>query len=314
MDEAVELRQLRYFIAVAEELHFTRAAARLHIAQPPLSQQVQQLERELRTPLLRRSSRRVELTPAGQAFLVEARKVVAQAERAAQVARQAAGGPAARLELGFVDSSLHGYLPQLLRQFREERPEVHVALRELSTGRQVEALQRETLHAGLLRPTRGGPQLVMEEIGRERLVVAMPIDHPLRRHDVVQAQHWRGAPFVFFQRSVAPGLHDQLMGLFRRAGFAPQIVEEASEGHTLVGLVAAGLGVSLVPETLAQWRRGDVLYRPLAEPSAWVAMCLAWRRDERSEVVSAFVASARKARERGLLPRLPPALPSPSPS
>ncbi len=301
----MELRQLRYFIAVAEELHFTRAAARLHIAQPPLSQQVRQLERELRSPLLHRTSRRVELTPAGQAFLVEARKVVAQAERAAQVARQAAGGPSARLDLGFVDSSLHGYLPQLLRQFREERPDVHVALRELSSGQQVEALQRETLHVGLLRPTRGGRQLVMEEIGRERLVVAMPTDHPLRGHDVVAAQDLRGIRFVFFQRSVAPGLHDQLMGLFRRAGFAPHIVQEASEGHTLVGLVAAGLGVSLVPETLAQWRRRDVLYRPLADPSAWVAMCLAWRRDERSDALTAFLAAARTARDRGMLPRLP---------
>ena len=301
----MELRQLRYFIAVAEELHFTRAAARLHIAQPPLSQQIRQLEVELRTPLLRRTSRRVELTPAGQAFLHEARRVVAQAERAAQVAREAAGGPSARLDLGFVDSSLHGYLPQLLRQFRAERPDVHVSLREMSSGQQVDALQRGALQVGLLRPARAGPQLAMEEIGRERLVVALPIDHPLGGRDELAADDLRGQPFVFFPRAVAPGLHDQLMGLFRRAGFAPLIVEEASEGHTLIGLVAAGVGVSLVPEMLGQAIRRDVLYRPLAEPSSWVAMCLAWRRDDHAEALAAFVSAARTARERGLLPRHP---------
>ena len=298
----MELRQLRYFIAVAEELHFTRAAARLHIAQPPLSQQIRQLERELRTVLLRRTSRRVELTPAGTAFLAEARKVVAQAERAALVARQVGERPAGRLDLGFVDSSLYGYVPQLLRQFRRERPDIHVTMRELSSGQQVEALQRGALHAGLLRPTRGGPQLVMEEIGQERLVVALPSDHPLSRRREIAAQDLRGVPIVFFQRSVAPGLHDQLMGIFRGAGFLPLIAEEATEGHTIVGLVAAGLGASLVPETLSGWRRHDVAYRPLADRSARVAMCLAWRRDDRTESLTAFVAAARTARESGLLP------------
>jgi|SRR5215472_5172844 len=298
----MELRQLRYFIAVAEELHFTRAAARLHIAQPPLSQQIRQLERELRTPLLRRTSRHVELTTAGEAFLVEARKAVAQSERAARVARQVGDRPGGPLELGFVDSSLYGYVPQLLRQFRQERPDVHVRMRELSSGQQVVALQRGTLHLGLLRPTRGGPHLVMEEIGRERLVVVMPNDHPLRRLEEVAAHDLRGVPFVFFQRSVAPGLHDLLMGLFRGAGFRPLIAEEASEGHTIVGLVAAGLGISLVPETLRHVRRHDVVYRPLADGSAWVAMCIGWRRDDRSDEVAAFVAAARTARGRGVLP------------
>jgi DNA-binding transcriptional LysR family regulator len=301
----VELRQLRYFIAVAEELHFTRAAARLHIAQPPLSQQIRQLELELRTPLLRRSSRNVELTPAGQAFLEEARKTVAQAERAAQVARQAARGPSALLHLGFVDSSLHGYLPQLLRRYRRDHPDVQVTLRERSSGQQVEAIQSGELHVGLLRPTRGGPQLALEEIGRERLLAALPSDHPLGERAEIAVDDLDGQPLVFFQRTVAPGLHDQLMGLFRSAGFAPMIVEEASEGHTIVGLVAAGLGVSLVPETLSLWRQRDVVYRPLADSSAGVAMCVGWRRGDRSEAVASFLATARAARDQGLLPRMP---------
>lgn len=300
----MELRQLRYFIAVAEELHFTRAAARLHIAQPPLSQQIRALELELHTQLLRRTSRNVELTAAGQAFLEEARRTVAQAERAAQVARQAAKGPTALLRLGFVDSSLHGYVPVLLRRYRREHPEVHVMLSERSSGQQVEAIQRGELQVGLLRPPRGGPQLALEEIGRERLVAALPSDHPLRSRREIGVDDLSGQPLVFFQRSIAPGLHDQLMGLFRAAGLFPMIVEEASEGHTIVGLVAAGLGVSLVPETLSRWRQRDVVYRPLANPPAWVAMCVGWRRGDRSEVVATFLATARAARDEGLLPRL----------
>jgi DNA-binding transcriptional LysR family regulator len=301
----VELRQLRYFIAVAEELHFTRAAARLHIAQPPLSQQIRQLELELRTPLLRRSSRHVELTAAGEAFLEEARRTLAQAERAAQVARQAASGPTAHLRLGFVDSSLHGYVPQLLRRFRRDHPGVHVTLREASSGQQVEAIQRGELQVGLLRPTRGGSQLALEEIGRERLVAALPSDHPLAERAEIAVDDLDGQPLVFFQRAIAPGLHDQLMGLFRGAGFTPMIVEEASEGHTIVGLVAAGLGVSLVPETLSFWRERDVVYRPLADSSAGVAMCVGWRRGDRSDAVASFLATARAARDQGLLPRMP---------
>jgi DNA-binding transcriptional LysR family regulator len=301
----VELRQLRYFIAVAEELHFTRAAARLHIAQPPLSQQIQQLERELRTPLLHRTSRNVELTEAGRAFLDEARRTVAQAERAAQVARQAAMGPSAQLHLAFVDSSLHGYVPQLLRMHRRAQPNTHVTLTERSSGQQVEAIQRGEVQVGLLRPTRGGPQVVMEEIGRERLVAAIPADHPLGRRAEVSIDDLSGLPMVFFERSVAPGLHDQLMGLFRGAGAPPLIVQEASEGHTIVGLVAAGLGVSLVPETLSAWRQRDVVYRPLADAAARVAMCVGWRRGDRSDAVASFLATARAARDQGLLPRIP---------
>lgn len=298
----MELRQLRYFIAVAEELHFTRAAQRLHIAQPPLSQQIRQLEREVGTPLLHRTSRHVEMTAAGQAFLEEARRTVAQAARAAQAARQAGHGPAGHLDLGFVDSSLYGYLPEVLRAYRRRYPEVHVTLRELTSGQQVEAIGRGDLQVGLLRPAQAPPPVELEELGRERLVVAVPSDHALAGGGPLALADLREEPFVLFPRALAPELHDHLTGLCRAAGFSPRIAEEAGEGHTIIGLVAAGLGVSLVPDTLLEWGRHHVAYRPLTSRAATLAMCLGWRRGDRSAVVESFLEVAREARTAGLLP------------
>lgn len=301
----MELRQLRYFVAVAEELHFTRAAARLNVAQPPLSQQIRQLEGELQTALLRRNSRHVELTAAGQAFLEEARRTLAQADRAVHAARVAGRGPAGHLDLGFVDSSLHGYLPEVLRDYRRRYPDVQVALRELTSGAQAEAIQRGDLQVGLLRPTQAGPLLELEELGRERLVVALPADHELRGHRSIPLVALEGQPFVLFPRALAPELHDHITSLCQQAGFAPTIAEEAGEGHTIIGLVAAGLGISLVPETLSRWGRHHVAYRPLVEPRASVAMCLGWRRGDHAAVVESFLEVARTARAQGRLPGRP---------
>src|SRR5438067_10636732 len=164
----MELRQLRYFVAVAEELHFSRAAARLHIAQPPLSQQIKKLETELHTQLLWRTRRHVELTEAGKAFLEEARKALAQADHAARVAKLVAQGESRQLQLGFIDSALYGFVPRLLRSFREQKPDIQVVLHEMTSGQQVEALKRSEIQVGILRPTRGGAQLSFYEIGRER--------------------------------------------------------------------------------------------------------------------------------------------------
>lgn len=302
---------MRYFIAVAEELHFTRAAARLHIAQPPLSQQIRLLETELRTILLHRTSRHVELTPAGHAFLEEARKAVRQAARAAEVAQLVGQEVAGNLELAFVDSALHGYLPQVLRAHRRQHPAVHIFPRELASGQQIDALQRGDVQVGLLRWTRPGPQLKLEEIGRERLMVALPSDHSLRLRREIQVEELKGLPFVFPERSVAPGLYDHLVGLLGASGVVPRIVEEAREGHTIVGLVAAGLGVSIIPETLARWSARTVAFRPVADASALLGMYLGWRRHDRSPIVRAFLEVVRDVRRRGLLPHYDPASSSP---
>lgn len=298
----MELRQLRYFIAVAEELQFTRAAARLHIAQPPLSQQIRLLESELGTTLLRRTSRHVELTPAGRAFLDEARKTVAQAEQARQVARTIGQAVSAHLVLGFVDSSLYAYLPHLLRAYRLAHPSVQVSLREMSSEDQINALQRGDIQVGLVRRSPTGPQLQLEEIGCERLIIAVPSDHPLAVQPTLAVADLESYPFVFPDRPAAPGLHDHLMGLIRQAGFTPRIAEVASEGHTIIGLVAAGVGVSIVPETLGALNSNAVVFRPIARSSAWLGMYLAWRRGERSPTVTSFLDVARSVREHGALP------------
>lgn len=302
----MELRQLRYFIAVAEELQFTRAAARLHMAQPPLSQQIRLLESELGTSLLDRTTRHVELTPAGHAFLEEARRTVAQAERARDIARTVGESVSAHLVLGFVDSSLYTYLPHLLRAYRRARPRVHVTLQEGASEAQVNALQRGDIQVGLLRRSSTGPQLRMEEVGRERLIVALPSDHPLASRPAVAVAELEPYPFVLPARSAAPVLLDHLTGLMRRAGFTPRVAEVASEGHTIIGLVAAGVGVSIVPETLGAVASDTVTFRPIARSAAWLGMYVAWRRGERSPTVASFLEVARQVRDKGLLPHLRP--------
>lgn len=289
----MELRQLRYFIAVAEELHFSRAAVRLHIAQPPLSRQIKQLEAELHTPLFWRTKRHVELTEAGKAFLEEARKTLTQADQAARAAQLTGAGRTEQVQLGFIDSALYGFLPRLLRAFRERHPKIQVVLHELTSGQQVEALKRAELQLAVLRPTRGGPQLAFHEIGRERLLVAMPSAHPLTALPEVPVEALEHEGWILFPRLLSPGLHDYLAGICRRAGFAPRVAQQGNEGHTIVGLVGAGLGIAVVPESLKHWGGPEVVYRPLKADSPWLPMCIAWRRDERSPIVHSFVEIAR---------------------
>jgi DNA-binding transcriptional LysR family regulator len=293
----LELRQLRYFIAVAEELHFSRAASRLHIAQPPLSQQIKQLEAELHTDLLWRTKRRVELTAAGEAFLQEARKTLAQAEHATRVAQSTAAGETGQVQLGFVDSALYGFLPRLLRGFRARHPDVQILLHEMTSGEQIDALKRAEIQLAVLRPTQAGTTVAFHEIGSERLLVAMPAGHRLAELDQVPVEELEHEGWVLFPRLLAPGLHDLLVGICRKAGFVPRVVQEAREGHTIVGLVAAGLGIALVAESLIHWGGHDVVCRPLRASTTVLPMCVAWRRDERTRVVLSFVEIARSLGE-----------------
>jgi DNA-binding transcriptional LysR family regulator len=289
----LELRQLRYFIAVAEELHFSRAAARLHIAQPPLSQQIKQLEAELHTQLLWRTKRRVELTAAGEAFLEEARKTLAQAEHATRVAQSTAAGETGQVRLGFVDSALYSFLPRLLRGFRARHPDVQILLHEMTSGQQIEALKRAEIQLAVLRPTRAGPNVVFHEIGSERLLVAMPAGHRLAELEQVPVEELEQEGWVLFPRLLAPGLHDYLVGICRKAGFVPRVVQEAREGHTIVGLVCAGLGIALVAESQSHWAGPELVCRPLLASTTVLPMSVAWRRDERTRLVLSFVEVAK---------------------
>ena len=284
----MDLRQLRYFVAVAEELHFSRAATRLHIAQPPLSQQIKQLETELQSKLLYRTKRHVELTEAGRAFLEEARKTLAQADHAVRVARSAGDSPTRPLHVGFIDTALYRFLPRLLGAAREALPTIQIVLHEMTSGQQVEALARGEIQLGILRRTRGGPLIVFREIGNENMVLAMPAGHPLETRTYVEVADLATEGWVLFPRILSPGLHDFIMGLCRRAGFVPRVVQEANEGHTIVGLVAAGVGISIVVDSLTHLATPDVVFRPIS-PTPRLPMCVATRRGDASPQVRAML-------------------------
>lgn len=289
----MELRHLRYFVAVAEELHFHRAAERLHISQPPLSQQVRALEAELDVLLLERNRRGVALTPAGTVYLAEARAILAAVDAATESARSVARGAAGRLSLAFVGSAMHGALPAVLRAHRLAFPFVELALRELPTAAQLEALRAGRIDVGVIRPPVDEPDLEIETIHTEPVVVALPAGHPLAARERVALADLLEEGFVLLARREAPGLHESLARALARAGGAPRVVQEVREMQTVVGLVAAGLGVSLVPASVGADAHGGVAYRPVAGRAPTVELALAWRLGDRSAALDAFLATAR---------------------
>ncbi|GIK86016.1 MAG: isoleucine biosynthesis transcriptional activator [Betaproteobacteria bacterium] len=291
----MELRHLRYFVAVAETLHFGRAAARLHISQPPLSRQIRALEREVGTPLFERSARSVRLTPAGAALLPEARRLLREAEALAAGARDLARGAVGVLQLGFISASAYNVLPRVLPGFRRSRPGVRLVLAESTSDVQLGALAEGTLDAGILLPPVTHPALAYAALLREPLVAALP---DARRWPArVPLGRLSREPFVLFPRHAGPGLHDVVVAACEREGFAPRVEQEAVQMPTIVSLVAAGMGVALVPASLQNMRRTGVVYRPLAGTAPRVEVGIAWRAADRSPVLAAFVAHARGAFE-----------------
>jgi DNA-binding transcriptional LysR family regulator len=292
----VELRQLRYFIAVADELHFRRAAARLHISQPPLSQQISQLEDELGCRLLNRTRRRVELTPAGETFLRDARAMLGELEVAVATARRVDAGQAGLLRVSFVGSALLSIVPGIIQRFRRGRPEVEIELRERSTLEQLRALNVGVMDVGLIRPPiEPDDALHTEVVMRERTVAAIPAGHPLARLTRVPLKRLAAEPLVLFPREQAPGFHDLLTGRLAATGTSPHVVQYAPEMLTIIGLVAAGIGVSPVPASVARLGLEGVTYRPLVGAPATELVAVT-RANETSPLVEAFVADARAHR------------------
>jgi DNA-binding transcriptional LysR family regulator len=297
----MELRHLRYFLAVAEELHFHRAAARLHISQPPLSQQIRALERELGVTLLERNRRRVTLTAAGESFRDDARAILAAVERASERARNVARGAIGELSIAFVGSAMFSpTLPDILREFRRGHPEVELVLRELPTVAQLNALVRGELDLGVIRgpiPEADiDPQLELLVIQRENLVAALPADHPLTARRRLRAEALRGETFVILDRRDSPGLFASLVSAMGEAGGVPDDVLEVAEMQTIISLVAGGFGVSLVPASVGQVERTGVAFRPIEGPTPTIELALAWQRDGDSPVRDAFIELARPAR------------------
>ena len=285
----MELRHLRYFVAVAEELHVGRAAVRLHLAQPPLSRQIQQLEREIGVPLFIRSHRRVQLTAARQAFLAGARRTLAEADRAVHDAQRAQRGEIGRLSLGFVGTATAEALPLLLQAFRRQYPHVELALQSMTTQEQVAALQNKRIQIGLLRPPLDDPQITLRALLYESLVAVLPERHPLASLERIALRTLANEPFILYPRSDSPRVRDTIVGVCQAAGFSPTITQEAREMETIAGLVAGGIGVALVIGSVANLRHTGVVYKDIEDYLPPWELALAWWRDEDSPVARAFI-------------------------
>jgi DNA-binding transcriptional LysR family regulator len=296
----MELRHFRYFVALAEELHFGRAARRLRIAQPPLSRQIKDLEDELGAPLFQRNRRSVALTPAGEAFLPRAHEVLAAVERATSDARRAVRGEVGKLSLGYVSSVAYSGLGPMLRAFRERFPEVRVQVRQLPPTEQLRALRARELDVGLVRTPFDDTGLQTAVVRRETLVVAIPSGHPLLAKSRVAIGDLAGEPFVLFPRAASPPFHDFVIALCQAAGFSPTVAYEAPHVD-LLSLVSAGFGVSLVPSSTGESRREGLEVRPIVG-SPRADLVAVWRADDAgaSGTVREFVAIARRAAAAGV--------------
>lgn len=286
----LELKLVRSFIAVADEGHFARAAERLNITQPALSRQMQQLEREIGTALFTRVGRAARLTVAGTVFLDHARRLLASAEGAAVAARRAGEGVVGHLAVGFVSPATYTVLPAAFRAFRERAPDVALELRQLSSGAQAEALRNREIDVGLLHPpVEGAPLLGLRVVVDQPFVAALPARHPLAGEHSI----WPGAladePFVIFPRRTGPGLYDTILGLCQRAGFSPRVVQEAEQMQTIVSLVAAEVGVALVPASIARSLRDGVAYLELEATDARATLAACWRLDTENPAVTVFL-------------------------
>jgi DNA-binding transcriptional LysR family regulator len=279
-------------MAVAEERHFGRAALRLRMAQPPLSRQIQALERELGFVLFQRTRRGVELTPAGTAFLDGARRVFAETDRAVIEARRANSGEVGRLAVGYLSSLAYSGLTRLLRAFREQAPQVELALRELPPQEQLEALKQGRLDIGFVRGPIEDPTIAYERVRKERLFVAMPPDHPLATRTRIPLEVLSGEPFVVFPRARATAFFDSIMALCRSAGFTPRIVQDAPL-LDVVSLVAAGFGVAILPESLRDVNRPDIVLLPIIG-SPTIDLLAAWMLGNASPAVRIFLETMRK--------------------
>jgi DNA-binding transcriptional LysR family regulator len=286
--ESMELRKLRYFVVLAEELHFGRAARRLHITQPPLSMAIQSLEEELGVKLFTRAPRRVSLTHAGLAFLEQAHSLLARAADAIELARAAARGEVGRLRIGFMSATIYTLLPPLLRDFSARYPGVKLELRELALPQQLILLRNREIDVGFVRPPVEDAELVHETVLREPLVVALPRGHPLTKLRRIPARRLAPESFVLFQRQPGLVLHHLVLGFCLENGFTPRVAQEATQSHAVVGLVSAGIGLALVPESVQSARLRGVEFRPLKEKSPPVETALAWRRDDASPALAAF--------------------------
>ena len=282
---------MEQFVAVAEELHFHRAAARLNMSQPPLTSAIRRLEEDLGVTLIERGNRVLGLTPAGQNFLIEAREVLRQMNYAIAVARDTAAGRVGVVKLGYVGSALYGRLPDIIRSFRATHPEVRLELREMTTAAQVKALREEDIDVGvLIPPLTSAKDIQLSAFDRDRLCLALPKEHLSRKKQNLSLADLAEEPFILWPMVEGRGFHLQVIRLCADAGFVPKIVQEAHGIHAVLSLVAVGAGVSVVPEGMSSFRSDRIGYHLLQGTKASFALHLAFY--EPSPTTKAFISSA----------------------
>ena len=291
----MELRHLRYFVAVAEELHFNRAAERLHIAQPPLSQQIKQLEVELGVELFyRRTKRQVQLTEAGQVLLQATYRILAQVEQSISDTQRAGRGETGTLVVGFTSTVVYDVLPTILSQYRQQFPNVNLVLQELTTTQQEEALQKHQIEIGFCHPPLKDESLELEPILQESLVVALPEVHPLACETTIPICSLANESFILFPRHLGSGFYDQIVSFCQQANFSPRVVQEAVQMQTIIGLVSANMGVALVPASLQNLQRAGVVYKPLKGETPHVEVAIAWQSDNITPVLREFLLTVKQ--------------------
>jgi DNA-binding transcriptional LysR family regulator len=294
----LEIRHLRYFVAVVEQRTFRAAALRLHVSQPPLTRQIQQLEDALGVKLLERSARGAEPTAAGRVFYQEARNLLTLAEQAAERTRLAGDGRLGRLDIGVFGSAVLGAIPRIVQRFRQTHPQVELVLHSLDRVGQIKALRERRITVGFNRFFTEEPDLIWEVIQSEQMVVVVPSDHALASHDTLSLAEIGREPLILYPRAPRPGFIDTMMRLFHQRKITPHVSQEVDDMVTAVGLVASGFGLSLVTDSGRNLRVPGTVQVPLREAdAATVDLSVIWRRDDDSPLVQEFLQEARAPRD-----------------
>jgi DNA-binding transcriptional LysR family regulator len=293
---SIELRHLRYFCAVARELNFSRAAEQLHIAQPPLSRQIRDLEEELGGELLDRRSRPLKLTPAGRFFQIQAQQVLDRVTEVKAATARIAGGGRTWFGLGFVPSTLYGALPEVIRRFREEQPAVELSLFEMTTMQQIDALKAGRIDIGIGRLHIDDDQVFGELVRDEAVVSALPAHHRLAGQKTLTLAKLATEPLLLYPANPRPSYADQVLEMFHSRGLQPRIALETNEVQTAIGLVVSGLGYALVPKSVQGLHRAGVKYIPLSDKGVSTPIIMNHRRDDDSELTNYFREIVRSLR------------------
>lgn len=289
----MDVKQLRCFMAVAQELNFSRAAAKLNMTQPPLSRQIACMEQDLGARLFVRTPQAVALTLVGQALLPKVQRLVAGLGELREIANRVDQGQIGRIRIGFVGSTIYTSIPSLLGQFRRLYPDVNLDLQQLTVARQTDSLLRGDIDVGIIRQAITHPRLATRCIGREAFVAALPLDHRLAAKSQVPLRSLANEPMVAFSRQEAPAIDEQLRRMCNKAGFSPRIVQEAHPMSTVVGLVGVGAGVAIVPESMSSLAFQNVAYRPLLGTREISEFFVVWRRDDPALLLKNFLAVVR---------------------